>query len=82
MFGQKGLNSLRPARRCVPAVRLVARQIETVQPLLASSEHADTDYPEMVWISGGTLRMGLDHHYAKEAPAHGGLARADRACNG
>ncbi|MBR0692283.1 formylglycine-generating enzyme family protein [Bradyrhizobium lablabi] len=24
----------------------------------------------MVWISGGTFRMGSDHHYAEEAPAH------------
>jgi formylglycine-generating enzyme required for sulfatase activity len=25
---------------------------------------------EMVWISGGTFRMGSDAHYAEEAPAH------------
>ncbi len=24
---------------------------------------------EMVWIAGGTFRMGSDHHYAEEAPA-------------
>src|SRR5215471_2042571 len=24
----------------------------------------------MVWISGGTFRMGSDHHYPEEAPAH------------
>src|ERR1700744_3711206 len=24
----------------------------------------------MVWIAGGTFRMGSDHHYAEEAPAH------------
>src|SRR5262245_46688086 len=24
----------------------------------------------MVWIPGGTFRMGSDHHYAEEAPAH------------
>ena len=28
----------------------------------------------MVWIPGGTLRMGSDPHYAEEAPAH-------RACH-
>ncbi len=25
---------------------------------------------EMVWIPGGTFRMGSDHHYAEEAPSH------------
>jgi sulfatase modifying factor 1 len=24
----------------------------------------------MVWLPGGTFRMGSDHHYAEEAPAH------------
>jgi formylglycine-generating enzyme len=26
--------------------------------------------PEMVWIPGGTFRMGSDEHYPEEAPAH------------
>ena len=30
-----------------------------------SSGHAD-----MVWIPGGTFRMGSDKHYAEEAPVH------------
>jgi sulfatase modifying factor 1 len=25
---------------------------------------------EMVWIPGGTFRMGSDHHYAEETPSH------------
>jgi formylglycine-generating enzyme required for sulfatase activity len=25
---------------------------------------------DMVWIPGGTFRMGSDHHYADEAQAH------------
>src|SRR5688572_9415067 len=25
---------------------------------------------DMVWIQGGTFRMGSDEHYAEEAPAH------------
>jgi len=24
----------------------------------------------MVWIAGGRFRMGSDHHYAEEKPAH------------
>jgi formylglycine-generating enzyme required for sulfatase activity len=27
-------------------------------------------HPDMVWIPGGTFRMGSDHHYPEEAPAH------------
>ena len=26
--------------------------------------------PDMVWIPGGRFRMGSDHHYPEEAPAH------------
>jgi formylglycine-generating enzyme required for sulfatase activity len=27
-------------------------------------------YPDMVWLPGGTYRMGSDKHYREEAPAH------------
>jgi formylglycine-generating enzyme len=32
----------------------------------------ETDSPngDMIWIAGGTFRMGSDHHYPEEAPAH------------
>src|SRR6201988_1734681 len=28
------------------------------------------DHADMVWIAGGTFRMGSDRHYLEEAPAH------------
>ena len=37
------------------------------QPVDLVPEHAPTN---MVWIAGGTYRMGSDHHYPEEAPAH------------
>jgi formylglycine-generating enzyme required for sulfatase activity len=30
----------------------------------------ESHYPGMVWIPGGTFRMGSDKHYREEAPAH------------
>jgi sulfatase modifying factor 1 len=30
----------------------------------------DRQTENMVWITGGTFRMGSDHHYPEEAPAH------------
>jgi sulfatase modifying factor 1 len=27
-------------------------------------------FRQMVWVPGGTFRMGSDHHYPEEAPAH------------
>src|SRR5262245_30423259 len=27
-------------------------------------------FPDMIWIPGGTFRMGSDQHYPEERPAH------------
>jgi formylglycine-generating enzyme len=29
-----------------------------------------SDFLNMIWIPGGTFRMGSDQHYPEEAPAH------------
>jgi len=34
------------------------------------SRRAEASTDEMVWIPGGSFRMGSDHHYPEEAPSH------------
>ena len=37
---------------------------------LGTEEPGPAPHPDMVWIPGGTFRMGSDQHYAEERPAH------------
>ena len=40
-------------------------------PQIARAFHPDSTGPTgMAWIPGGAFRMGSDHHYPEEAPAH------------
>src|SRR4051812_6596303 len=43
--------------------------ITSTRPRSTASEIAGRE--DMIWIPGGTFRMGSDTHYAEEAPAHG-----------
>jgi sulfatase modifying factor 1 len=36
----------------------------------SSNDTVASPYPGMRWVPGGTFRMGSDHHYPEEAPAH------------
>jgi len=43
---------------------------ELVQVAVTSAAPGAAPASGMVWIPGGTFRMGSDHHYPEEAPAH------------
>jgi formylglycine-generating enzyme len=48
--------------------RLIAQPEAAERNERAHEGHAP--YPGMVWMPGGTFRMGSDRHYPEEAPAH------------
>ena len=45
-----------------------SRDVSTAVP--AADQSPPAPFPEMVWIPGGTFRMGSDDHYPEEGPAH------------
>src|SRR5437016_7162218 len=53
------------------AVRTFTDPDDYAASLRASSLDCPSSRPaDMVWIPGGTFRMGSDRHYAEEAPVH------------
>jgi sulfatase modifying factor 1 len=47
-------------------------KLDAVVPTRPQSSNAEiSGHANMIWIPGGTFRMGSDRHYADEAPAHG-----------
>ncbi|NUP12621.1 MAG: formylglycine-generating enzyme family protein [Polyangiaceae bacterium] len=46
----------------------LARDIEPASK--RRSTQGGAPFSDMIWVPGGTFRMGSDHHYSEEAPAH------------
>ena len=43
--------------------------IDAARPTIPR-DHVNARQRDMIWVSGGTFRMGSDRHYAEEAPSH------------
>src|SRR5262249_10810835 len=60
-------HSISTAARCIAMTAGTRSDSETTNAAPAPGE---APFPDMVWIPGGTFRMGSDRHYPEERPAH------------
>jgi formylglycine-generating enzyme len=48
----------------------ISRPLTVLKPDETAASVGEPPFPNMVWIPGGTFRMGSEKHYAEERPVH------------